>query len=267
MITTICGDIGEGKTSLATLFAIMRMGGYNALRDITRLKQYIRSHNRSLNEEVLSLPLLKNHLVYSDYNIFYRQEWQRPVRNKFIDGWNIGYANRHHKTDYLPPYSTIILDEAQMYFDCHRDSGYVPPWVVNYYAQHRHNYHPDIIMTAQRAVSIAKAIRGLCQRFIFPVKLSHKEDKYGNIIYSRWDCIEFSNTDSAEKFNDSKNNIEDGRKTSYEYWGNIFSCYNSFGYHKYFLEGRDGQNFYYGGENGLPQIEVPQGWRKYQKGA
>ncbi|MCL2255276.1 MAG: zonular occludens toxin domain-containing protein [Firmicutes bacterium] len=255
MLSIISGDIGSGKTALATLFALMKMSGENALIDISRLRQYVRSLNRVGH----NLSQLKNHLVYTDYDVYLRKEFQRPLKNRFVDGWKIGYSNPHHETVYLPPYAFIGLDEAQMYYDSRRK--YIPPFVVNYFAQHRH-YHLDIVLTCQRPVSIDKAIRGLCERFIFILDLKHSKDKFGNIIHTKWQCLEFPSTESAERFSDTKSNFNEGMPTSYEYWGNIFSCYNSYGYHKYFLEGKDNQDFHCGGHGGLPQIEVPKAFRK-----
>jgi len=247
MLTEICGDIGSGKTALATYFAVMRMLYEQAIIDVMRLRQYVRNANK-LGKR---LTAVKDHLVYADYNIRVHPEFSRPLERKAVDGWRIGLVNEYGwETHNIPPYSLIVLDEAQKYYDSRRytASNQLPSFILNYYAMHRH-YFLDIIHTCQRPVSIDKAVRGLAQRFIFP-RVRYENGK------TIWDCIEFNNTDSAETYSDKKINTGDGKKTRYVYNGNIFDCYSSYGCHDYFTHGRTHEDFYYG-NNIMPELEIP----------
>ena len=255
MITLICGDIGSGKTALAAYFALIRMSGDTAVDDTLKLRQYVKQANRSGK----NLQYVKDHLVYSDFPIRCVSDYSRPATSKLISGWEIGVANDSFFTVFLPPFSFVVLDEAQKYYSSHvtKGSTLLSPFVVGYYATHRH-FFLNFLMTCQRVVSIDKSIRGLAQRFIFPSV--HTKSLNGVVVKTIWNCVEFNNSQDAERYNDDKNS-SNGQITKYVYNHDIFSSYDSHAHHDTYLQGRVGQDFYFGSDIcAISSLDAPFGF-------
>ena len=255
MIISLCGNPGDGKTAFATYIAIMQM--LNSAPAINYLRQSAQGFERLGDPKTV----VNDHLVYANYEIYLEREYMPPLVRKDISGWQIGALNTHFPTVYLPSQSLIILDEAQRYYDSNVTAKKLSPYVLDYYARHRH-YSLDIVLISQRPVSINKAIRGLSERFIFP-KVSTVRDRHGN-IKTVFDCIEFDSTKKAEDYADNKSATEGSKRKQYVYNGNIFDCYSSKGFYHMYTQGRRGQDFYYGsGEGGVAlteTIEAPKGF-------
>jgi hypothetical protein len=222
-----------------TKLAFDRMTGMQARADVASCRAVV----KQLNRTGFSLTAPKYHLVFADYLITACPEGMRGVSSYGIDGWSIGLPNSRHPTAFLPPYAFVCLDEAQKYYDSRRGpSERLPDFVSRFYETHRHNYY-NVVMTCQRPKLIDLNIRGIAERFIFIEELRHAYDKYGNLTRTVWECVEFNNTASAEAYSESKTASGDGIKTQYVHCGNIFSCYNSFGFFALHYRDRYDQDF------------------------
>ncbi len=216
-----------GKTSLMCCIANSRMTGAYAQETISIHKRETRLINKQLGRD---LTAATDHLVFSDFDFYAVREYARPVKSWDIDGWWIGLPNPYIKTAYLPAYSTIMLVEAEKYYDSRRTQTYpLPPWVYRFYERHRHK-HYDIFFDCHRPIQIDKGIRTLAESFIYPIHKKDDSDKYGCLIRSTWDCIEFSGLRAAEEYCDTKKITEDAQHIRYIHYGNIHACYNSFGF-------------------------------------
>jgi hypothetical protein len=240
MLSFICGEPGCGKTSLACRLANEGMLGDGRFSDLAGLKALVKPLNQNCG---FNLTVPRDHLIFSDFKFYGRKEYYRPTETWDVDGWRLGLPNPHWETSFIPSYSTIYLIEAQRYYDSRRTNTYpLPPWVMRYWERHRHAYL-DAFFDCQRPVSIDKGIRGLADRFIFPIKMEHKYDLYGDIIRTVWQCVEINNTNAAEAYSDTKIKPAGSVETEYFFHGNIFRCYNSFGYWDTFYRGRNAQSF------------------------
>jgi energy-coupling factor transporter ATP-binding protein EcfA2 len=242
----ICGQRGVGKTSLMCAMAQFCMTGENAVSDIQNLKAF----NKSLNKQLgMNLTTPKNHTVFSDLDFYAQADFCRPVKTYEIDGWRFGLPNPFWDTAFIPRYSTVCLTELQKIYDSRRTNTYpLPPFVTQCFAWSRQNFI-RIIGDCQRPVTVDKSIRGLCDRFIFPVKQAHKYDKYGTLIETTWDCIEFYSTDDAEKYSDSKIICDNSKKTKYTFKGNIYACYDSFAYWRAYYNVPKNADYSFNGKN------------------
>lgn len=231
MIHCISGLPGYGKTSLMTSFAVSHLGAQR-FKDIFAVKPLIESLNNSGWN--LSVP---EHLVFSNYNVeskIFRQE------SYITDGYYLGFANKKHPTQFLPPGARVFIDEAQEVYNS-RESADFPDFASRFYEKHRH-YDLEIYLACQRAKLIDLNVRGICDHFIEVTGLKHDYSKYGFIIGSTWECIEFNNCFDHERYIET-GNTRGATRTKYHYDGNIFDCYDSKGCFNMFLKDRYDKDF------------------------
>jgi hypothetical protein len=237
LITIICGDPGTGKTALMTSFALKRMSGAAARCDVLRCRSVV----RRLNKTGYNLTVPRRHLVFTDYSVMsHCVGGGRGTPSHRVDGFYIGLPNSQHPTVFLPPYSFVCLDEAQKYYYS-RENNKLADFVSRFYETHRH-YYLNIVLACQRPGLIDKNIRCLSEQFIFIDKLKHTTDRFGSIVKSRWSCIEFNNSGSAEKYSDGKIS-EGGKRTEYTFEGSIFAAFNSFEFFGLHIESRETADF------------------------
>lgn len=229
MITIICGEPGKGKTALLTYFAVDKMinNGFEywwkSCKRIDTLKQGGFSH--------LEYPP-QRHTVYCDYDL---QINFPSFKSYYVDGFNIALTNPFFPTAFFYPYSQIFLDEAQKYYDS-RMSRYLRECVYRFYQLHRHN-NLDIYMTCQRLGNIDLNIRQIAECIILVKDLKIKKDEYGRIINMKWIVLKFNSLSSAESFIDNGNKTVEYETKTYEFNGNIFKFYNSYGNEPVFYDG------------------------------
>lgn len=233
MITILSGAPGAGKSSLATYF----------------LKQTYFEQGRTLLESCASkiLELNKNRInaltlpdnppIFSDYKVKFLVGYDEFFEPYYINGYYFGLANERMSTQFLPPYSKVFLGEAQRYYNS-RQSANFPDFVSRLYEMHRH-YHMDIYMDVQRVMLIDPNIRALCRHFIEVQGMHNILNDVGDIIKTVWQCREFPNWTAYESYLNT--GAETYINTAYTHDGNIFDCFDSFGYFDSFLpkEGRD----------------------------
>lgn len=243
MLTIICGLTGKGKTALATELGVEKM--MNSMED------YRNSYMEVLKLKAggfdkLSLPQTR-HLVYSDYPIKVN-----PIYRTYkVDGYEIGLPNIFFNIAFLPPYSTIILDEAQKYFDS-RSTKYLREEVYRWFQLHRHN-HYNVILTCQRIGNIDINIRALADRVIVCEGIDVKEDSYGVADKITWNVREFLSAEVAEQYCLKKEqgdycNYGKMEKITSKY--PIFNYYNSYGNKPVFYYMNENRNYDYYTEDG-----------------
>ncbi len=235
MITIICGEPGRGKTALMTYFAYVQMVE-KGFEDYWNSCQRIDILKAGGFNNLKYLPY--QHTVYADYII--GNEYL-GMQSYYVDGFKVALTNPFFDTAFFAPYSNIYLDEAQKYYDS-RMSKYLRECVYRFYQLHRHN-HLNIYMTCQRLGNIDLNIRGMSERIIYVEALKISKDSYGQITNMKWVVSEFNSLKDAEKhvesFNvDNKENIK-----TYEFKGDIFQLYNSYGNEPAFYDGNYSRSY------------------------
>lgn len=200
-ITIIVGKPGAGKTLFATNIISNKM--LDSSEDLWCYKYELkRLQNGGFS--YLEMPP-QRHLCYADYCV----KVNKRLEAYSIDGYKIGLPNPYFITQFIAPYSTIVLDEAQRYFDS-RNSKLLRPEVYNFFQLHRQN-HYNIILVCQRLANIDVNIRDLAEKIIVINDLSMKEDKYGRIYNFKWKIKEFESPEVAKDYCEKKDNEEYAR--------------------------------------------------------
>ena len=175
--------------------------------------------------------------IYADYPVKFQVGYNEYFEPYFINGYYLGLANDRMNTLYLPPYSKVFLGEAQRYYNSRKSANF-PDHVSRLYEMHRH-YHLDIFMDVQRVRLIDANIRDLCRHFIEVQSSTNILNDVGHIVKTVWQCREFSNWTAFEDYLNT--GAETYTVTTYTHDGDIFECYDSFGYFDNFIpaEGKD----------------------------
>ena len=236
MITIIVGKPGKGKTLFATNIVSNKM--LDSSEDLWSYKYELkRLQNGGFS--YLGMPP-QRHLCYTDYCV----KVNKRLEAYSVDGYKIGLPNPYFETQFIAPYSTIVLDEAQRYFDS-RNSKLLRAEVYNFFQLHRQN-HYNIVLVCQRLVNIDVNIRDLAEKIIVINDLSMKEDKYGRIINFKWKIKEFESPETAKDYCEKKDNEE------YSKLGKdllitsdlpLFDYYSSFSNKPAFYNGNEFKNF------------------------
>ena len=227
MITIISGAPGAGKSSLNAYFLdrTYKEEGQTLLkRSVAKIEEINKTRRHPLTPP--SLPP-----IYSDFRVKIPAGYKKYYEPYYINGYYMGLANERLKTQFLPPYAKVFLGESQRYYNS-RKSGNFPDFVSRFYEMHRH-YGLDLYLDVQRVRLIDPNIRELCRHFIEVQYMEHVRDELGRIIHTVWHCREFSNWLDFEDY------LNIGAvtycETAYEYDGNIFACYDSFGFFENYL--------------------------------
>ena len=237
-ITIIVGKPGKGKTVytagiIANKILNSRQDYFNLKREIKQLKQGGFCH--------LELPPQK-HLIYTDFKF----KINKKMESYYIDGYKIGLPNPYFETTFIPPYSTIFLDEAQRYYDS-RNAKSLRTEVYNWFQLHRQN-HYNIFLVCQRVDNIDINIRALADRIIVIDELKLKTNEFGIVEYFKWITKEFESPDTAEEYCRKKDRDEVsvlGKKIVIESHLPLFRYYDSFGNKPVFFNGKENTPFDY----------------------
>lgn len=154
-ILTVEGEPGSGKSCFLTAIAIQNMYGEAARTARHKCNAFI----DKLNACGYDLPHAPRHLVYADFGVTFKSP-DCGVREAWsVDGNKLGFETEKFKPQYIYPYSTIILDEAQQYFYS-RDFSSFPKNVSRWFEKHR-KFGLNIYLAAQRGGLIELNIRSL----------------------------------------------------------------------------------------------------------
>lgn len=268
MITIIVGKPGAGKTLFATNLVANKM--LDSSEDLWSYRHELKRLNAG-GFTSLDMPP-QRHLCYTDYSV----KINKRLESYSVDGFKIGLPNPYFDTQFIAPYSTIVLDEAQRYFDS-RNSKLLRPEVYNWFQLHRQNNY-NIILVCQRLANIDVNIRALAERIIVIDELKMKEDKYGRIYSFTWKYKEFESSGVAEDYSEKKDNVEYAKfgKTIIEKSDlPLFEFYSSYSNKPAFYNGNEYKNFDFDIEarymtsvesfadyNSLHSFTAPQGYWK-----
>lgn len=235
-ITIIFAPPGAGKTCLMT--------------HLLNQHAFDRERNKKMFNEIMLKKLngfkhltVPRHCVSANYDIVLRKFRYRPRRNRRINPYRLGFANKFVKTHFNIPYEAIGITEAQKYLNS-RMSMYFPEWQSRWYEQHRHN-DLEIYLDTQRPMLIDVNIRELSS-FIEIVDLEVSEDNRGNPINLKWNIRRIENSSLFDKYmssgkKDSSCYVEDTIIADY----NVFGCYNSQSCKPKFYDGHYEEDFDY----------------------
>lgn len=243
MFKVIFGKPRAGKTSVMTYLTL------KSFRDEKARGKALKIIDRLRDRGYIDLKT-PGGLVYSDYHIEY--EYKGNLHTAYrVDGFKIGLPNPEHETLFLPPYSTMALDEARRYYDA-RISYDLPEWVSDFYQLHGHN-NLNIFMAAQRLEDIDVRIRAVATNYFYVRKLRHFKIK-GEIVLSWWRGWEYDFLKDAEAMKEPCSLLTRAfrrlfgldnfiRSKNYVYFGNIFNHYDSFYYRPLFFNKQAGKTF------------------------
>lgn len=244
MLTILTGLPGIGKTALMSYFMVKQMteNGFNDCRNCGTELSLLKKGGFDL----LELPK-QRHLCFSDYKVKFNNRFE----SHYIDGFQIGMPNPFFKTAFIPPYSTIYLDEAQRYYDS-RMSKYLREEVYRWYQLHRHNDY-NVYMTCQRLGNIDINIRSIAEKFIVIDKIIISKNSWGMIKDITWKIRTFYSCDTAESYmlaRERSENKDIGEISEISTKFNVFDWYNSKGCKPAFFEMKYNQPFDYYLEEG-----------------
>lgn len=154
-ILTVEGEPGSGKSCFLTAMAIQNIYGEPARTARKNCNAFI----NVLNAFGYDLPPAPNHLVYTDYAVTFKSPDCGIRQTWAVDGNKLGFETDKFQPQYIYPYSTIILDEAQQYFYS-RDFSSFPKNVSRWFEKHR-KFGLNIYLAAQRGGLIELNIRSL----------------------------------------------------------------------------------------------------------
>lgn len=237
-ITIIVGKPGKGKTVFTANIIANKIT--NSLGDYINLKREIK-HLKLGGFTLLDLPPQK-HLIYTDFKF----KINKKIESYYIDGYKIGLPNPYFETQFIPPYSTIFLDEAQRYYDS-RNTKSLRTEVYNWFQLHRQN-HYNIYLVCQRVENIDINIRALADRIIVIDDLKIKTNEFGVVEHFKWITREFESPDTAEEYCRKKDRDEVsmlGKKVIVESKLSLFNYYDSFGNKPIFFNGKENSPFDY----------------------
>lgn len=238
MITIIVGKPGKGKTVFTANIIANKI--LNSRSDYINLKREIK-YLKQGGFNYLELPPQK-HLIYTDFKF----RINRKIESYYIDGYKLGLPNPYFETTFIPPYSTIFLDEAQRYYDS-RNTKSLRTEVYNWFQLHRQN-HYNIYLVCQRVENIDINIRALADSIIVIDDLKLKTNEFGVVEYFKWITREFESPDTAEEYCRKKDREEVsilGKKVIIESHLPLFRYYDSFGNKPVFFNGKENSPFDY----------------------
>lgn len=243
-IYIICGKPRKGKTLYVTDLLVRKMI-YYSFEDVVNSKREIAKLKAGGFQNLEPPP--QSHLCYADYRV----KVNRRLQAYYIDGFKLGLPNPFFETVFIPPYSSIFLDEAQRYYNS-RMSKYLREEVYGWFQLHGQN-HYNVYLACQRIGNIDINIRSLAEK-IFVIDGSEIiKDEYGRTKKIKINLHEFESADVAESYQNAseKNEISSlGVEKTIVSDFPLFDFYDSFANKPLFYLGQDYNSFDYYTEDG-----------------
>ena len=208
------GVHGSGKTSLAVGMAAQ----YAASSEARTAYRMALAEINVLNQNGYNYTLPPFPLIYANFPMLIKRG--KPAYEFDASKMRLA-AEDCQDTAFIPPYSYIIIDEAQMDLDSHKSAS-ISPEVRAYLQAHRHNgYNMHIL--SQRSMDLFNGARELGARFIhlYYNKPVCRKNFVGRRVIAKvkWRGLEFDDwEDYAKRAN--------GRKFKHTFNGNVFKLYD-----------------------------------------
>ncbi len=225
MITQIFGTTGTGKS--ANLARIVEETYYK--RGDIMLEMCCEQIKADNDKFGLNCPLPDKPPIFVGpfLDVKFEVDFEEFFEPYFLSPYHIGIAEEGkdvYPVQFLPPYSLLIIPEAQRYYDA-RQSGTFPTRVSAFYEKHRHQ-HIDIILESQRPDLIDLNIRRLTHLFIEMRGVDNEENFAGRVESTTWRTREFTSWNSVNDYINGKE-TDDYTDKPIHHNGNIFEVYNS----------------------------------------
>ncbi len=186
-----------------------------------------------------------------DFEEFYEPYYLSPYRLGLDDG--------KFDVQFFPPYSLLVLPEAQRYYDG-RQSSTFSPRVSGEFEKHRH-HKINIILDAQRPDLIDLNIRRLCKCFIEMRGIENTTNGVGRVTQTLIRYREFNSWQAVQDY--LNGNGTDYVEKTCVHKGNIFNCYNSFACAKEFIPKNKKDYTYLPSLNQISETGIPKGLELY----
>lgn len=194
----ICGEEGSGKTLLSTYIAVekMLMGVQDCWKSYEKVDKYNSlGYNFSKNYE---------HLVFSNFDINCSYTHIPSFKSYVVDPYKIGFHCEDYETVPLPPYSFLVLTEAQTIFNAYL-WNYFRPEVRRYWETSRQT-EVEIIIDTNSPNLIYKGMRDLLNRIIYLYQdVEEIKNLDGIVVGHKLFIKEFKKYSQLERYFDTNN--------------------------------------------------------------
>lgn len=265
MITQFFGTTGTGKSAnLARIVYETYFKNGDIMLDMCR--EQIKADNDKFG---LDCPYPDKPPIFVGpfLDVKFEVDFEEFFEPYYLSPFHLGIAEEGEKAfpvQFFPPYSLLVIPEAQRYFDA-RQSSTFPTRVSGFFEKHRHQ-HLDIILESQRPDLIDLNIRRLTHLFVEMRGVENETNFAGRVDSTTWHTREFTSWNAV-------NDYLNGTGTSYtekklKHNGNIFATYNSFACSKEFFPRENGGKTSYDFLSSYAQAMeqgFPQGYEDYYR--
>lgn len=230
----IIGKEGAGKTLLASFIGVKKMlrGQQDCWKSYDEVEKYNGlGYTFSMNYE---------HLLFSNIDIKCAGTGIPDRRSYVVDPFRVGLWCEEYDTDFFPPYTCFIIDEAHRPFNAYMWS-FVRPEISAFWETSRQGKY-DLIMATNRPNLIVNTIRDLCNRIIFCYKKCEEIVKDNVVVGHKLFIREFENYEGYVA------HIKGSNTSNFEEYELIldkcmYECYKTDNCKILHLKGRFGQDF------------------------
>ena len=263
MITQLFGTTGTGKSAnLARIVKEDYFKGGDVRLELCR--NQIEADNREFG---LDCPLPDKPPIFVGpfLDVKLEVDFEEFFEPYYLAPYHLGLAEEGKDAipvQFLPPYSLLIIPEAQRYFDARQG---IRPSVSGFFEKHRHQ-KLEIILESQRPDLLDLNIRRLTHKFIEMRGVENKTNFAGRVEATTWHQREFTSWNDVNDYINGKGDAYTDKKVIHH--GNIFACYNSFACAKeFFPRDKGGKQAYDFLEAYSSAMEkgFPKGYEEYYK--
>ena len=232
----ICGVEGSGKTLLSTYIGIQKM--LRGQEDCWKSFKEIDNINK------LGYTFSKNfeHLLFSNYDMNCKGTYVPNRKTNLLDPFKVGLVCKNYETVPLPPYSFLIITEAQRVFNAYMWQ-YLRAEVRAFWETSR-QANIEIILDTNQPELIYKGMRELLNRIIYLYKDTEEViDKEGNVKGHRLYIKEFKKYKYLEKYLENSNENLVMYTYILELVGCLYSNYDSYQCKMLHLNGRTDDDY------------------------
>lgn len=234
MITQIFGTTGTGKS--ADLARIVNEAFFKRGDIMLELcRNQIEKDNAEFGLDC-SLPDKPPIFVAPFLDVKFEYDFEEFFEPYHLNPYRLGIDDGEFDVQFIPPYSLLIIPEAQRYFDA-RQSGTFPPRVSDFFEKHRHQ-HLEIILESQRPDLIDLNIRRLTHLFIEMRGVKNDTNFAGQVEKTTWHTRQFTSWKAVDDYISGKG--DDYADKTEVFHGDIFSTYNSYACAKEFISRKRG---------------------------